>query len=210
MSDARLRTLERRAWESPTPEAQADLLRERVRLGLLDPERLRLAAYAGHEGARVLVIPKLRPPGHDDDTGPYLTIYHQIKFGDIPSAALGLSHWLKGLASWGHEVMVRAAIAAARVAFAKESKRVDDSGSVILVRGRERVRRKIEAAEAWAACPCEEHREEWANAGDGPSGFAPRFDLAQWQTRIFRAKALTSPGTVRAAICSGLVAWALS
>lgn len=52
MSDQRLRALERKYRESGTVEDEAAYLRERVRVGDLTLERLELAAYCGHEGAR--------------------------------------------------------------------------------------------------------------------------------------------------------------
>lgn len=52
MSDQRLRELERKWRESGSVEDEAAYLRERVRVGDLTQERLELAAYCGHEGAR--------------------------------------------------------------------------------------------------------------------------------------------------------------
>ncbi len=52
MSDARLRELERRWKETGSPDDEAAYLLERVRVGDLTRERLELAAYCGHEGAR--------------------------------------------------------------------------------------------------------------------------------------------------------------
>lgn len=51
MTDVRLRELERRWREGRELADEAALLRERVRAALLTEERLRLAAYCGHEGA---------------------------------------------------------------------------------------------------------------------------------------------------------------
>ncbi|MCW8137500.1 MAG: hypothetical protein KIT58_01180 [Planctomycetota bacterium] len=55
MSDTRLRELERRWKETGSPDDEAAYLQERVRVGDLTQERLELAAYCGHEGARRLV-----------------------------------------------------------------------------------------------------------------------------------------------------------
>lgn len=52
MSDQKLRDLERRWKETGTVEDEAAYLLERVRAGDLSQERLELAAYCGHEGAR--------------------------------------------------------------------------------------------------------------------------------------------------------------
>ena len=52
MSDSKLRELERRWRETGSVDDEAAYLRERVRVGDLTQERLELAAYCGHEGAR--------------------------------------------------------------------------------------------------------------------------------------------------------------
>ena len=52
MSDTKLRELERRWKETGAVEDEAAYLLERVRVGDLTQERLELAAYCGHEGAR--------------------------------------------------------------------------------------------------------------------------------------------------------------
>ncbi len=52
MSDTKLRDLERRWEETGSPDDEAAYLLERVRVGDLSRERLELAAYCGHEGAR--------------------------------------------------------------------------------------------------------------------------------------------------------------
>jgi hypothetical protein len=53
VSDARLRELERRWKETGSPDDEAAYLLERVRVGDLTREMLELAAYCGHEGARL-------------------------------------------------------------------------------------------------------------------------------------------------------------
>ena len=53
MTDTKLRELERRWKESGSPEDEAAYLLERVRVGDLEKEKLELAAYCGHEGARL-------------------------------------------------------------------------------------------------------------------------------------------------------------
>jgi len=52
VSDARLRELERRWKETGSVDDEASYLLERVRVGDLTRERLELAAYCGHQGAR--------------------------------------------------------------------------------------------------------------------------------------------------------------
>ena len=53
MTDSELRELERRWREDGDRDAEAALLRARVRAGTLAAPRLRLAAYLGHEAARL-------------------------------------------------------------------------------------------------------------------------------------------------------------
>ena len=53
MADSELRELERRWREDGDRDAEAALLRARVRAGTLAAPRLRLAAYLGHEAARL-------------------------------------------------------------------------------------------------------------------------------------------------------------
>ena len=53
MSDSRLRELERRFRKTGAVEDEAAYLLERVRVGDLAQEKLELAAYCGHEGARL-------------------------------------------------------------------------------------------------------------------------------------------------------------
>ena len=52
MSDSKLRELERRWREKGSVEDEITYLRERLRVGELTRERLELAAYCGHEGAK--------------------------------------------------------------------------------------------------------------------------------------------------------------
>ena len=52
MTDERLRNLQRRWQETGSVHDEAAYLLERVRVGNLSKERLELAAYCGHEGAR--------------------------------------------------------------------------------------------------------------------------------------------------------------
>jgi hypothetical protein len=53
VTDERLRELEQRWKASGSPEDEAAYLLERVRTGDLEKEKLELAAYCGHEGARL-------------------------------------------------------------------------------------------------------------------------------------------------------------
>lgn len=93
MSDAALRELEQ-AWQrSGSVEDEAHLLAARVRSGELAEEQLRLAAHAGHAAAvRALGVPRHERP---------------------------LPEWLDGFAAFGHEALVRASIAIARLAWSR-------------------------------------------------------------------------------------------
>jgi len=86
MADARLRRLERRA----PPVERGRLLRERLRAGRLDPDRLSLAAYLGDRVAS------------------------ETLGADAPVPSADLREWVALLAPWGKEACVRAAVAAAR------------------------------------------------------------------------------------------------
>lgn len=140
MSDSRLRAAERALAADPSPEAQAVLLCERLRAGL-DPGRVELAAYAGHEGARLAI--GWERPSNCDCLAMSAVLgdaveYHREESWDPasgltasdrhytwcpgsrryrhPQDTARFSHWLRGLSRWGAEAQVRAAIAAARVA----------------------------------------------------------------------------------------------
>lgn len=122
MTDARLRAAERTAATDASPEAQAALLRERLRAGTLDPARLELAAYCGHEGAREAL--GLDPwggfPRYAEDPPPFTaqdgSRYEFVAVQTDLAPAYALRPWVAGLARWGDEALTRAAVAAARVA----------------------------------------------------------------------------------------------
>ncbi len=90
MTDRALRELERRA-RGGTREDEAAWLAARVRAGDLPRERVELAAWCGHEGARAVA-----GVGAADD--------------------LDLEGWLRGLSRW-RRAPARAALAAARLAW---------------------------------------------------------------------------------------------
>lgn len=130
MSDARLRQIERAAHDDPY--ATAALLAARMRRGELTRERVEIAAYAGDEAARLAV--------------PHLVLDRGVTWADVD--AQRLTDWVRGLSRWGSEVLVRAAVAAAKAAYARWA----------LGAHAYRAFHAIDAAEAWLACPCEEHR----------------------------------------------------
>jgi len=90
VSDRRLRELERLREAGDRPAA-VRLLRERLRSGDLDPERLALLAYVGDEVAAEALGEAAPRPSRD------------------------LESWLRGLARWGRPAFARAATAAARL-----------------------------------------------------------------------------------------------
>lgn len=97
MSDQRLRELERRWRETGVASDEATLLRERVRVGDLDEDRLRLAAYCGSQGAiEALEGRALTPP---------------------------LSDWPGQLSQWGEEVCLRALLGLLRPLLTSEATR---------------------------------------------------------------------------------------
>lgn len=127
MSDARLRELER-TWRATDAVAdEAALLAEQVRAGVLEPQRLQLAAELGHEAARLAgashaldgldwvfallgygrtLKPGLREgPLFESDTWPSVAQLSSIR-GELRSkhpGALWIHH--------GHEAVLRAALA---------------------------------------------------------------------------------------------------
>lgn len=92
MSDARARTFERAA-DGGDPEARARWLGEQVRRGALGQDKLRIAAWAGDVGARlVLGLPR------------------------TPTPALTLVPWVDALRPFGNPALLRAGVAALSVA----------------------------------------------------------------------------------------------
>lgn len=143
-----------------------------------------------------------------------------------------LPAWIRGLERWGAPVQVRAALAAAWVAWAewKSSRHCLCMGSNINPPWREctncggtgdhdpRPRYALRAADAWLACPCERHRREWYERqvdtveAMGTGIWIPNPDdephiLAQ---RPLKAAERASPEAVRAAIRAELGRWALA
>jgi hypothetical protein len=95
MSDERLREAERRWHETGAADDEGAWLRERVRAGLFPPERLSLAAYAGHPGAKAAA--------HSGDHEP-----SQAARRLSPGAPSDLGAFVRGLIDWGGEAVLRA------------------------------------------------------------------------------------------------------
>ena len=98
MTDSHLRVLERRFRLSGGVLDEAVWLKARVQAGALDQSQLDLAAYLGHPAAGAT-------PGAPDLTW-------------TPENQAPTWRWAKGLARWGVEVQIRAAVAATRQALA--------------------------------------------------------------------------------------------
>jgi hypothetical protein len=92
MSDQKLRDLERRWRETGTVEDEAAYLLERMRVGELSSEKLELAAFCAHEGAR-------RALG-----------------SDAPALPTEVEAWLIGLRDRSHHAALRAGLALAALA----------------------------------------------------------------------------------------------
>jgi hypothetical protein len=180
--------------------------------------RVELAAYCGDEAARAVVaVAECRPPL---PSGRWESWSHMDEFQ-------ALSAWLRGLSRWadvGHApgwVLVRAAVAAATAFAAHQGlegwARIEcrDPNDAMGPACREEARselRAIEAAEAWLACPCEEHERAWQAA------FAvlpllwlpsPPSEQASHEAEITQAARLAGEAPVREAIQKALVDWAL-
>lgn len=132
MVDTRLRRLERAASQGDV-EARARVLCERLRAGDLAEERVRLAAYLGDPGARLLLA----------ERAPELPVI-RARAG----LELNQRRWITGLRAYGKEWLVLAAVALAHARFAAWT-RWDETD--------ERPRRAVAAAEAWVRCPCDAH-----------------------------------------------------
>lgn len=203
MTDHRSRLLERAARQGLDPASEAAHLAARLRAGTLTLERLELAAYCGSEAARgalglgaagedcrdcggtgnehhACCDPECCPEGPGDECGTC------VGRGVVAPEPPALAAWLSGLSRWADVgpvpgwVLVRASVAAARVALPKYM--ADAHGLGINAHGRlyeidpgewtSRAAlneamlpvvlaplRAIEAAEAWLDDPTEEHRE---------------------------------------------------
>jgi hypothetical protein len=198
MTDQRRRIIERAALTGD-PSAASALLTERMRDGSLTRERVELAAYCGHEGARRAL--DRRAAGNsrgpctlcdDEQTRPLIVnvpggwacLYH------LDHAALSLAEWVgshtqprSGLARWsggtdaprgrqpdGAHVLVRAMCAAVRAS--------DDDDWY----AGDKVRRAVEDAEGWLNDPSRELARLPASAHRFAINF-PGYYLAEalWQ-----------------------------
>lgn len=233
-TDLRLRTAGRALAADSSPEARAAWIRERLRAGL-DPERVELAAYCSDPAALTALPPCER---FSEACEPHLECDCCGCHDGVPLAGAeakppdyercvragrlySLTVWLRGLSRW-EGAQVRAAMAAARMALEVAAERAKFDGRPI-----ERIHaelraagRAIEAAEAWAACPCEEHLQAWRTACSlvamGRFPWLPHALAADSPERAesLRASIVIAAGVagepaVREAIQRALVEWAL-
>lgn len=147
MTDTHLRQLERAANQGDV-EARARLLCERVRMGDLSEDRVRLAAYLGDPGARL----------HLGEQAPELPAI-RARAG----LELNQRRWVTGLRAYGKEWLVRAAAAVA-VSRLEAWSRWDETD--------DRPRRALAAARAWIRCPCDAHARAADGAHDAALGAA--------------------------------------
>lgn len=141
MTDARLRESERRWKETGALEDEAQYLRERVRAGELQADRLEVAALCGDEAARTALrfVPQASAPA-----GPVL---------------------VARLAGLGQEALVRAQIASAlRVLGLVDSLSDQPSAEAI-----DACKAALNAAVAWVQCPCVPHARVAADRAAGVS-----------------------------------------
>ncbi len=210
MADQRLRDLERDATHGDL-QARARLLRERLRVGDLAEERLRLAAYLGDEAARsacgdaaavfVLTLP-------DEPT-------------DVTVSERTHGEWVRQLLALGGRAgLARAVVAGLRVA---------DQRRGLLASGasysRSLFRQALDDLEAWAARFDEASLERCRRHADGDDWFeraAARIAVCGDDEVVFNVMAVFSAcamgpggrpagvGPMQAAIVAALVPWALA
>ena len=235
MADKRLRELEREAELAPDDvQAQAALLRERVRVRELTRERLQVAGWCGDIASRIALGCEWRIlPNGEPRCGP-LPSSKCHAFGDPKASGLCIHacpdrrsrvYWLASLERWGEVVHVRAAVAAAREALPVwEDSNLGPhacymSGLSVSCAAPEQhaPRRAIEAAERWLEHPSLPHHMEWAAVHAGPGTPAqPMFVVRPWDARtgqlglrIEASAYLAGEQLVREAISTALIAWAL-
>lgn len=133
MTDARLRELERHFKESGSAEDEAAWLRERLRTGDLDPQRLELAARIGHRAAKRV------EPSYEGPPPIPRPLRSKIDFA---------RSWAEPLEEAAVEVRRRATLATARASLQQ---------LVAFNPADPRPSRAFEAAERALLCPCPEH-----------------------------------------------------
>lgn len=119
-----------------------------MRIGELSRERLELAAYCGSEAARAVV-------GFGDRTVPG---WPDILVADIVGEKR-FRDWVHGLSRWQRAAGAQAAVAAAWAAWRHRKIHHLSRARFSFTASQLRASQAIRVAEAWANCPCEEHKE---------------------------------------------------
>lgn len=216
MSDLTLRELERRARASDDPLDEERLIGARLHAGLIDKDRLRLAAYCNHRAALSLMAHECPLCGSSRDGGGHLK-------GSIPcpwchschSHPLGHNYfdpWVRNFSMFGRVPGVRASLAALKAVidnwdrgtdpdYAWATNRADLAASIATA----------EAIEAWLNCPCEPcihaWSREWRMTGARGSWIPPVWDGIVW---IFGAASRVGQDAVRTRIRHDVGNWAVS
>lgn len=209
MTDQRLRQLAREASALHTPEAEAALLRARLRAGSLTYERLELAAYCGHEWAQATLKETNRyaPWCSCDLPGPGSGTHSDA----CEMRPWQFQRWVDGLSRWGAEVLARASIAAARAA-----KREHDAHCV--EHSGERCEDRcwgwglaVDAAESWIGMGLNVSDHEGYPAQQAyDEAWSKARHRAPWLPAPWACAALAGESQVRDAIRSALISWALA
>jgi hypothetical protein len=163
MSDARLRALAREVALTGGFEARVRLLVLRARAGDLPLERLRLAAYLRDPAAKRALAP------------------------DVPRAPSEVTRVVAGLAHYGLEACLRAAVAIGRVADPE-----------LIAEQRLSMRELLDGLTLWLECPCGDHARDVRQAARLAEGGHAAGPLLLWA-----ATAVTDPGV------DALAAWQL-
>ena len=180
MADARLQQL-RRAWDEGDPESQVRLLRERMRVGGLDVEPLRLAAVLGCQAAAsAMELPE--PPAEPD----LARVLH--------------AHCAKNLGrdvGYVYQVAVRALVTTARFQLARETTTEVPSDMTT---------RLLQRLERWCLQPDDRGRKRVTRALTKVEQFAaPRWHRSDGPRRSSAAEALLRAGAVVRSRSSGEV-----
>lgn len=207
MTDSALRQAERAWRRSGAPSDEITYLAARLRTGQISRDRLDLAAYCGHVGAQQLLAGEMS----------WWVVYNAHGHRVSPHIPGFDDAWVRGLVRWGHEVTVRASVAAAwtaflsllcfecrRVGFKRLDCRLCLSTTVI------GARRVIEAAEVWLTCPCDLHVHEWNRewlANNAHGWLPPVWEGIVW---IIVAGRAAGEDAVRGSISRALIPWALA
>lgn len=209
--DTRLRQLER------SGEHTVEALTERLRCGDLTRSQVELAAYCGHEAARVVLGWCRFAP--DNDACTHCRHCGNGRVSHHPET-LGLADWLRGL-GWWWGALLRAAVAAARVAletFECKHEDEDERGcwdcqntGYDNAEGKA-AERAIEAAEAWIGWPSVRRAMAWDRAHFSAAaygcGWTPQRAGGHRGSCLWCSR-LAGEQPVREAICAALTEWAL-